>query len=227
MPKDKTMLKLHHLPISFNSRRVWIALLEKGLDFESIPMKLDGDQLTPEFLALNPFHHIPVLVDENFSIFESLAILDYLEAKYPTPSLIPSDPQGLGTVKMINLVTINELLPATRPLIRQSMGFATIETAEKKQAEEKSAIVLNFLENLIGDRPYIVGDTLSLGDIVAGTMVGFLQNIDVSLTSYPKLSTWIEHLSQRESWQQTEPQPEQIAEFRETIKQFMAQRSSK
>jgi glutathione S-transferase len=53
------MLKLYHVPISFNSRRVWIALLEKGLQFELIELKLDGDQFQPDFVALNPFHHIP------------------------------------------------------------------------------------------------------------------------------------------------------------------------
>lgn len=220
------MLTLYHLPISFNSRRVWIALLEKGLSFELVPMKLNGDQFSPEFLALNPFHHIPVLVDDDFTIFESLAILDYIEAKYPTPPLMPNDPQGLGTVKMINLVTLNELLPATRPLIRQSMGFTTIEEKEKKQAEEKSATVLHFLEQLMGDRPYLVGDRLSLADIVAGTMVGFLPSIGVPLTSYPKLTNWIQTLSQRDSWQQTEPQPKQIAEFRETMKKLMSKQSS-
>lgn len=220
------MPKLYHLPISFNSRRVWIALLEKGIPFELIPMKLNGDQLSPEFLALNPFHHIPVLVDEDFTIFESLAILDYLEAKYPSPSLIPSDPQGLGIVKMINLVTLNELLPATTPLIRHSMGFIDLEETAKKQAEEKIATVLSFLEKYLGDRPYLVGDTLTLADIVAGTITGFLPRVGVSLDSYPQLTTWNHQLSQRDSWQQTEPQPKQIAEFKDTMKKLMARQSS-
>ncbi|MDJ0597807.1 MAG: glutathione S-transferase family protein [Crocosphaera sp.] len=220
------MLKLYHLPISFNSRRVWIALLEKGLSFELVPMKLDGDQLTPNFLALNPFHHIPVLVDGEFSLFESLAILDYLEAKYPNPALVPSDPQGLGTVKMINLVTLNELLPATTPLIRQSMGFVTLDESTQSQAQEKVATVLKFFEQSMGDRSYIVGHSLTLGDIVAGTIVGFLPQMGVSLSPYPQLTAWIEQLSQRESWQETEPQPEQIAEFKETMKKLMAQRTS-
>ncbi|ACB52305.1 glutathione S-transferase [Crocosphaera subtropica ATCC 51142] len=225
-PEKTPMLKLYHLPISFNSRRVWIALLEKGLSFELIPMKLNGDQLTPEFLALNPFHHIPVLVDEAFSLFESLAILDYLEAKYPTPSLVPSDPQGLGTVKMINLVTLNELLPATTPLIQHSMGFITLDEQRIANTKEKVAVVLNFFETSLGDRSYIVGNTLTLADIVAGTMVGFLPQMGVSLSAYPQLTAWTKQLSQRESWQQTEPQPEEIDKFRETMKKLMAQRGS-
>ena len=64
------MLKLDHVPISFNSRRVWIVLLEKGLKFELVELKLDGDQFQPDFVALNPFHHIPVLVDDGFRVSE-------------------------------------------------------------------------------------------------------------------------------------------------------------
>jgi len=50
------LLTLYHVPISFNSRRVWIALLEKKLQFELVELKLDGDQFQPDFVALNPFH---------------------------------------------------------------------------------------------------------------------------------------------------------------------------
>lgn len=75
------MMKFYYSRLSINARRVWVTLLEKKIEFEPILLKLNGDQFQPEFLKLNPFHHIPVLVDEDLKIFESLAILDYLEAK--------------------------------------------------------------------------------------------------------------------------------------------------
>jgi glutathione S-transferase len=62
------MIKLYHAPISPNSRRVWITLLEKGLQFELVEVKLNGEQFNPEFLTISPFHHIPVLVDDGFNI---------------------------------------------------------------------------------------------------------------------------------------------------------------
>ncbi|MBD2180730.1 glutathione S-transferase family protein [Planktothrix sp. FACHB-1375] len=99
------MLKLYHTPISPNSRRVWITLLEKQIPFELLKMELNGDQLQPDFLALNPFHHIPVLVDDDFTIVESLAILDYLEVKYPAPAMLPTDAKALATVRMVEMVT--------------------------------------------------------------------------------------------------------------------------
>ena len=49
------MLRLYHTPISANSRRVWVTLLEKGLEFELVEVKMDGEQFQPDFLAINPF----------------------------------------------------------------------------------------------------------------------------------------------------------------------------
>ena len=108
-------MKLYHTPISPNSRRVWIALLEKNLDFELVEIHLDGDHLDPEFGAMNPFHRIPVLVDDDFTVVESLAILDYLETKYPEPAMLPKEPKDLAVVRMVELVTVNELGPTLHP----------------------------------------------------------------------------------------------------------------
>ncbi|OUL27463.1 glutathione S-transferase [Nostoc sp. RF31YmG] len=213
------MLKLYHQPISVNSRRPWIALLEKGLDFELIEMKLDGDQFQPEFVALNPFHHIPVLVDDGFRVVESLAILDYLEAKYPTPALLPKEAKALGTVRMVEMVTINELIPAMNPLFRQMIG---LDDAPQKveEAKQKSATVLAFFEQLLGDRLYFGSEQLTLADIVAGSSIPWLPQMGVALNF--KLQAWCERLMQRPSWQTTQPTPETIEAFKSRIKVLMA-----
>ena len=222
----KSMLKLYHLPISFNSRRVWVALLEKGLEFELIPLKLDGDQLQPEFLNLNPFHHIPVLVDGELTVIESLAILDYLEAKYPNPSLLPIDPTALATVRMAEMVAVNELLPPTMALVQQSMGLAEVPTEKLQQSKQQVATALAFLEKLLGDKPYLGGNSLTLADIVAGTAVPILPTIGVSLKDYPKIADWMKVLRERDSWQQTQATPEDIEAFKSTMKKLMSKRTS-
>jgi glutathione S-transferase len=75
------MLKFYYSRLSINARRVWVTLLEKQLEFEPILLKLNGDQFQPDFLKLNSFHHIPVLVDGDLRIFESLAILLFSRCK--------------------------------------------------------------------------------------------------------------------------------------------------
>ena len=102
------MLKLYYTALSVNSRRVWVALQQKQIAFEPIELNLGGDQFAPEFSAINPFHRIPVLIDGDLTVVESLAILDYLEAKYPTPALLPTEAKALAIVRMVEMVSLNE-----------------------------------------------------------------------------------------------------------------------
>lgn len=214
------MLKLYHTPISANSRRVWIALLEKGIPFEQVLLKLDGDQLQPEFLAINPFHHIPVLDDNGFIVFESLAILDYLEVKYPTPSLLPTEAKALAKVRMVEMVTVNELLPATIPITGQAMGLANIEAQKLEAANQKIVTALKFFESFLDDYPYLGSNSLTLADIVAGTMVSQLPFLGFPLDNYPKLNVWIERLMSRDAWATTQPTNEDIEAFLVRAKAF-------
>ncbi|AUS99616.1 glutathione S-transferase [Nostoc sp. CENA543] len=207
------MLKFYYAPLSPNARRVWITLLEKGIDFEAILLKLNGDQLQSEFLQLNPFHHIPVIVDDGFRVIESLAILDYLESKYPTPTLLPSDSQALAKVRMLQMVTANELFPKTIPLICESP-----DSSQFVQAVKHINTVLQFFTEIIGDRPFFVGEQLTLADIVAGTVLPFLPNLGVGLNDYPQLQNWCEHIQQRPAWQKTQLSDADFEEFQRRVR---------
>ena len=184
-------MKLYHTPISTNSRRVWVALLEKNLDFELIEIHLDGDHLQSEFVAINPFHCIPVLVDDGFTVFESLAILDYLETKYPEPAMLPKEPQDLAVVKMVELVTINELGPALSPLISEKMGWGNPEPQAIEKAKGKVNTVLAFFEGLLDDRPFFGSNNVTFAECVAGTVVPLRSwQVGVSIDGYPKIQAW-------------------------------------
>jgi glutathione S-transferase len=206
------VLTLYHSPISPNSRRVWITLLEKGLEFELVDIKLDGEQFTPEFLGINPFHHIPTLVDDGFNVVESLAILDYLEAKYPTPAMLPKDAKDLAIARMVQLVTVNELLPAATTFLPQILGLPGADPEKIEKAR-----VLKFFENLLDDRPYFASHNLTLAEVVAGTVVNVLPSIGISLNEYPKLNAWHDRLIVRPSWQATESTPEAMEAFKSVI----------
>lgn len=212
------MLTLHHAPISPNSRRIWITLLEKKLEFELVEVNLGGEQFKPDFLAINPFHHIPVLVDDGFNIVESLAILDYLEAKYPTPAMLPDQAKELAIVRMVQLVTMNELWPAVFSLAPQLLGLPGGDSEKIKQAQQKVATVLTFFEKLLDERPYFGSQNLTLAEVTAGTVIPWLPRGGMSLSDYPKLSAWCDRLMAREAWQATEATPEAI----EALKSVMA-----
>lgn len=218
------MLKFYYNPISVNARRVWVALLEKQISFEPILVKLDGDQFHPDFTAINPLQRIPVVVDNGLPIVESLAILDYLEAKYPTPPLIPSDPQALAIIRMVEMVAVNELQPATvvltRPLVRLETNAQKLEAAQ-----QQVTAVLEFYEGLLEHNPYFAGEEITLAEVVAGTLVPSLSLFGFSLETYPRLNDWVERLLQRDSWQQTTAQPEAIQAALPNIRKILERRS--
>jgi glutathione S-transferase len=215
------MLKLYHSPISPNSRRVWITLLEKGLEFELIELQLDGEQFKPDFLAINPFHHIPALVDDGFNLVESLAILDYLEAKYPTPKMLPSNPQDVGIVKMVQLLSVNELLPSMMPLIPVIFDFPIKDTEKIEQAKQKITTILKYFESLLDDRPFFGSNTITLAEPVAGSIISWVPASGISLSDYPKLNAWYDRLMSRPSWQTTQASPEALATFKSRMKERM------
>lgn len=203
------MLKLYYARPSLYARPVWLALLEKQLPFELIPVNLSGEQFEPEFLALNSFGHVPVLVDGGFKVIESLAILDYLEAKHPNPSLLPQNAITLAKVRMVQLVTLNELLPAVAKLLIHNQNIAEVEYAQLRAIN-----TLGFLENMLGDFPYFAGEQITLAEIVAGTFVHILPDLGTSLTDYPRLKNWSERLLSRPSWQKTQLSLEEWSSFK-------------
>ncbi|MBH8562477.1 glutathione S-transferase family protein [Nostoc sp. CENA67] len=217
------MLKFYHNPISPNSRRVWITLLEKELLFDLVEVNyLDSEQFKPEFLAINPFHHIPALVDNDFNIVESLAILDYLEAKYPIPAMLPTDAKDLAIVRMVQLATVNELMPATVPLSPVMFGLPGAEPEKIEQSKRKISAVLKFFEGLLDHRPFFGSDSITLAESVAGSIVPWLPRGGVSLSEYPKLNAWCDRLTVRPAWQKTQT-PEIIEAIKSRIAAKMAQ----
>lgn len=218
------MLQFYYSRLSINARRVWVTLLEKGLEFEPILMKLNGDQFQPEFLELNPFHHIPVLVDDDCKVFESLAILDYLEAKYPQPSFMPTNAKDIGQVRTIELVTVNELPPASIVLMKDMLDVP-VEDKQIEKAQQTMATALQYFEdNLDANSSYFIEEQLTYADLVAGTAVSSIPLLGISLEPYPKVSKWLGNLEQRDSWQQTAVSPEDIEKSKAVMKAILQKR---
>jgi glutathione S-transferase len=171
---------------------------------------------------MNPFHHVPVLVDNGFKVVESLAILDYLDAKYPTPALLPTNAEALATVRMVELITVNELIPALSLLNRQWVGLGENDSQKLEQAKQQVATVLSVFEQLLGKQQYFGGEHLTLAEIVAGTALPSLPLLGISLSEHPQLSAWVERLSQRPAWAKTQLSLEEMEAVKSEIAARMA-----
>ena len=100
------------------------------------------------------------------------------------------------------------------------MGGAELNNSHRP----KLIAILQFFEDTIADRAYFTGNTFTIADIVAGTLVPSTSMFGISLDPYPGLNAWIDRLSQRESFQQTAPTPEQVQAALPTIKKIMETR---
>jgi glutathione S-transferase len=205
------MLKLYYARPSLYARLAWLALLEKQLSFELIPVNLRGEQFEESFLALNPFGHVPVLIDGDVCIIESMAILDYLEAKYPDPPLLPKDAIALAKVRMVQSVTLNELLPAIVRLIIEEPN-----SDERQYAHFRASNTLTFLDQMLGDQLYFAGEQLTVAEITSGTLVHRLPDLGVSLSA--SLNDWSDRLLARPSWQQMHLSSEEWQGFRRFLR---------
>jgi glutathione S-transferase len=158
--------------------------------------------------------------DEGFRLIESLAILDYLEAKYPTPAMLPKEPQALAKVRMVQMVTTNELFSKIVSLI-----YEQEDSPKFIQAKQQINQVLKFLADTLGENSYFGGEELTLGDIVAGDAVILLPHLGIDISSlYPRLGQWCDRLMQREVWRKTARSTQEVEQFKRRLKVLVKMR---
>src|SRR5436190_24316350 len=117
------MMKLYTFPPSTNSRKVRIALLEKGLEFERINVDLTkGEQKNPDYLNIHPFGQVPALDDEGFVLYDSTIINEYLEDEYPYPPLMPDGSEGRARARMMEDFRDNHFNIAFIKIFREVRG---------------------------------------------------------------------------------------------------------
>src|SRR5215475_15372980 len=114
------MIKLYDFPRSPYCQKVRLVLAEKDLSYEKVFVDLmKNEQKAAEFLRLNPYGKVPVLVDEDEVIYDSTVINEYLEDEYPLPRLMPEDSQGRAQVRLLEDYCDNSFIPPTTMLLAQ------------------------------------------------------------------------------------------------------------
>jgi len=115
-------IKVYGFWRSIASFRVRVALRLKGLPFEEIPIDiLSGEQFKPEYEAVNVERVVPTFVHDGHSIFQSLAIIEYLDDVQPTPRLVPQDAKERAYARSLALMTIADAHPLTVPRVRNHL----------------------------------------------------------------------------------------------------------
>jgi len=199
-------LKLHYHPFSTYSRRVLIALAEKQIAYEGVVVDMAARKHKEQpYLTLNPYGRVPTLQENGFVLFESTAILWYLEATHPTPALAPADTRSRALVdmhmKLCDLQMSRQsgtIIFPKRFLPKERWNMAAITDA-KAEIERHLAIV----EPQLAGKSYLVGDTFTLADIAYAPFLEFLNLMEVNPPA--AVAAWAARLLARPSVQKTRP----------------------
>jgi glutathione S-transferase len=148
--------------------KVWLALEHKGVPYEARRLTFDPDQTkTPEFLKINPRGRVPAIVDDGFSLYESNAIAEYIEDKFPEKPLLPKEPKARAIARRIIGEADSYLGPIGGELLDLTLYTKAEERNPPKIAEAKEktrAELARWEQTMSGDH---LAGALGLADYTA------------------------------------------------------------
>jgi maleylacetoacetate isomerase len=176
------------------SFRVRIAMNLKGIAHDDTYLHLEkGDQFDPGYRAVNPQMVVPTLIDGDVKLFQSLAILEYLDEKHPSPPLLPKDLAGRAWCRGFALINIADSHPLIVPRIRHYL----LDDLKLSEAQLMAWIQrwigagLLAMEELLAEHQesgrFAHGDAPTLADIGLVTQVTPARNFNADLSPYPRV----------------------------------------
>ena len=202
---------VHTIPGSPFARSVMAALEEKGAPWRLSPVA-PGTMRSAEHLSRHPFGRVPVLEHDGFSLYETQAILRYLDRVLPTPALSPSDNRHLARMDRVMNINdwylfhgVGDVIIFHRVIGPQLMALIPDEAAIAA-AMPKARTVFAELARLLGEQPFFAGDALSLADLLVAPGVAFFiatpEWAELG-APHPNLVAWLTRMEARPSMKAT------------------------
>lgn len=188
-------MQLYDSNRSASAYRVRLALSVKGLSYKAIPLSMTkggGQQLLAEYRALNPQGMLPSLVDDDFVLTQSLAIIEYLDETYPTPPLLPADPRQRARARQLAQLIVGDIQSLTNlrvlTYLRSMLGTSDINRSlwyRHWLLEGLDALEL-WLTAESGER-YCVGDSVTVADLCLVPLLHSARRFALALDDFPRL----------------------------------------
>ena len=172
-------------------RALWIAT-EVGLDYEHLPIEIgDAGARAPEFLAINPNGRLPVIVDDGFVLFESLAITLYLAKKHSNGRLYPGTLEGEARAWQWTMWALAEV---DRGVNIWSLHAVRLPEAERDVAKRDEALKVlaapfRVLDAAVAKQHYLLGDDFTVADLNVAAVIS--RAVDMDLSAVPNLKAWL------------------------------------
>ncbi len=200
------------------SWRVLLALEYKRLDYVGHPLQFDlQEHKAPRMLAMNPRGRLPVVNDNGYVVFESLAVLYYLDRKYPDPPLFGRSPEEAGVIMRV----INEFQAYTEASLMSIVDAVMAGRPQTQNLAEAMQLVAGearTIEGRLAKGDWIVGDAVSAADFAIYPCIRLLQRalerpeaVELSArflpaeTHYPRLAAWMQRVEALPGFERTWP----------------------
>src|SRR3954454_22402452 len=173
------------------------ALEEAGLDYR---VRLLSQPRPPEYLQEQPFAKVPCFNDAQVRIFESGAIVQYVGEK--SEALLPKDPQGRYRAIQWTYAALNSVEPAILNLLLIDVFFAGEEWAKLRRpgAEDFAKLKLKRVSEWLGDKEWLGGDRVTIGDLLMVTVLRFLRHTELA-AGFPNLDAYLKRGTARPAFQ--------------------------
>jgi maleylacetoacetate isomerase len=197
---------------SLASYRVRIAMNLKGLKAEVIDVNLmKGQQHEAAYHKVNPMMALPALVDgEGPAMFESLAIMEYLDETHPNPPLLPKDPRGRARVRGLAQIVACDSHPLIVPRVREYLAheFKIDEAGVIKWCQNWHRAALTALETNLQDKAtgkYAHGDNITIADICLASQAAGANFFKVDLAPFPTFKRIADACAHNEAFANAHP----------------------
>jgi glutathione S-transferase len=204
-------MRLYQHPMSTNARRATMAALHLGIPIELRVVDLaKGEHRDPKYLKLNPNHKVPVLQDEDFTLWESYAIMQYLADKTPQQTIYPVDVSARADVNRWLFWCAQHFAPAVGVLnwensIKAMIGLGGPDPAEVKRGEQQFIEFGGVLDAHLTERDWICGGTLTLADMAIAAPLADISRAKLPIDGFSNIQRWFAAVRALDAWKQTEP----------------------
>jgi glutathione S-transferase len=191
--------------------RVRWALEEAGLPYRTRLLE-QGEQDTPEYRALQPFGQVPTVVDGDFTLFESGAIVLHIGEQ--SEALLPKDAKARARAIQWLIAALNSIEPPVMNLALIDLFYADQEWAKLRRPDAEAFVRrrLGSLSKTLGDKPYLDGDRFTAGDLMMSTVLRILRHTDI-VDGEPRLAAYVERCTARPAFRRA--LDAQLGDFRE------------
>jgi glutathione S-transferase len=197
------MIELHGFPMSPNTKRARMGLEEAGVSYTFLDVDLmAGAHKQPAYMELNPTARVPALVDGDYKLWESNAILEYVAELAKDKRLGPETPKERGDIAKWMFMGAAHMSPNIARIFAHTIRLPEDKRIPQLVAEGRAEVdrCLAPLDAALAGKTWLVGDRITIADISLApplTAAGMLQ---IDLSRFPSVTSWLARITARDTW---------------------------